>query len=83
MAAGSLGVGADADTPLGDNEELIQVLAVHAEYVPQSGDLVLGRSREAESEVDNASVGQPVAEDQLTEVPVIGDKNSLLAFRNP
>ena len=68
---------------LRDHEELVQFVAMDSEHLVQSGDLVIGSRGQAEPKVDHASVRQTAAEDQLTEVTVIGDDDPLLAMGNP
>ena len=71
-----------SDATRSDSQEFAEIVLVRIEKPLETGDLLVGGRVKRKAEVDDARVAMMLAEDQIAEVSVIRDEDSVLAHGN-
>jgi hypothetical protein len=70
---------ADADASCRDDEKPIKTVCVRHEQSTQCSDLLIGSRIEGQPKVDHAPMRVSLAKDQVAEIAVIGDDDSVFS----
>ncbi len=70
----------NTDSGWGNDNKAAKIRLVRCEHLSKPGDLVSGSTIEREAEINDAGMGQSVAEDQLAEITIIGDEDTPLGL---